>query len=61
MRWPWRYRGTVRDREGKELAKNQLRRARAIESESQILHDEHLHLLQGNHFGENFAKAMRGQ
>ena len=60
MRWPWRYRGLPDDREGKELAKRQLQRARAMESESQMLANEHLRLLRGNHFGQNFAKAMRG-
>ena len=61
MRWlRWR-KGAAVDHEGKELAKRQLKIARALEAESRILRDEHIRLLTNNHFGENLLRAMRGE
>lgn len=61
MRWPWRYHGTARDREGKELAKRQLEIASVIHEESVVSAHEHRFLLYENHFAQKATKAFGGK
>ena len=61
MRWPWRYRGSTVDREGKEQAKMQLEIAKVIEEESFATASEHQFLLYQNHFAQKATKAFGGK
>lgn len=66
MRWPFRYKGDLRDPEGKEQAKRQLEQAKRQLEVAQAIREsahedaqEHRRLLRENHFKDNIiARAL---
>ena len=59
MRWPWTRRGATGDREGKELAMQQLEVAKALEVSARQLALDHRAIQHANHFGPSVAAALR--
>ena len=59
IRWPFRHKGDPCDRDSKELAKQQLEVAKALQESARELAHEHRVIQYANHFGPSAAAALR--
>lgn len=59
MRWPWSRRAAICDRESKELAKQQLEVAKALQESARELALDHRAIQHANHFGPSVAAALK--